>query len=594
MEEASLNGGGGTVSSDGLRVTSSLGGASPGGVVRGDRYVLYSGVPLPLAGGKAIFVVHEPEDEGGPLQAGDDYTVSARVVSNVAPLEEATLHYRTGADSAPTEVEMTKEGNSFQATIPGEAIGGTGILYYFVATNAEGSSAREPESGFHSLPVTLDEPGLKKSDGITGGTTESAYRLVSMPLILEDPRPESVLGDDIEYLSSVGAYDPTEARFFEPLDTHVSEFPRTADFEIGKSFWLIVREGVEEIDSGAGTVPALDEPVEIDLNEGWNFIGTPFSVEVPVSNVKTSGGTSVELRRYDSDGYNTPDNPVQQMEPFEGYALYVEDEETLVVEPPSSSGETRSNSTVKSPAYPWHLRVRATSPLGRDVDNVAAVHPEAREGLDAEDWREPPTFFGGLSVDFDPPEGASSDHGLSADVRPEPARGATWTLNVEADTASPLNLAVEGVETVPSHFEVRLLDTTTKSRWNLREISEAQVDLLGSDPERSLQLMVGTQEYVTENLESQQAFSEEYVLEPPVPNPSTGPVAIRFGLPAEETVSLAVYNVLGQKVAQLREGVSMESGYHTITWDGKVGSGVYFVRLEAGSFRSSQKLVRVR
>ncbi len=594
VEEATLNGGGGTVTANGLEVTSSFGGASPVGTARSEQYVLYSGIPSPFPGRRPIVVVHEPDEEGEPLEAGSEYTVTARIVSNVAPLEEATLFYRTGADSAATEVEMTETDEGFTATIPAEAIGASGIAYYFVATNERGSTVREPSSGIYSLPVALDGSGIRKSDGLPGGTTQADYRLLSMPLVLEDPRPQAVLGDDIEVLSSESAYDPSEARFFEPINTGVSEFPRTSDFEIGKAFWLIVREGVEEISTGPGTVMALDEPVEIDLIQGWNFIGTPFTAEVPVSNVYTEGETSVELRSYDSEGYNTPEDPVQSMQPFEGYALYTEEEETLIIEPPEGDDASSTQSKSTSSPFSWRLRVRATSSIGKDLDNVAAVQSGASEGWGSEDWAEPPALFGRLRVAFDPPEEAPEGLGLSADVRPELVRGATWPLTIRADTSGPVNLAVEGVEQVPSNFEVRLLDTRTKMRWDLREKSDVHLDLLADKPERSFQLLVGTEEYVAEHLKEQEAFAEDYVLEPPSPNPSTGPVAIRFGLPAEETVSLSLYNILGQKVAQLRDGVSMEAGYHTITWDGRVGSGVYFIRLEAGSFQSAQKMVRMR
>jgi hypothetical protein len=43
-----------------------------------------------------------------------------------------------------------------------------------------------------------------------------------------------------------------------------------------------------------------------------------------------------------------------------------------------------------------------------------------------------------------------------------------------------------------------------------------------------------------------------------------------------------VYNVLGQEVAVLADGV-VEAGYHTVEFDGTPhASGVYFVRLQPG------------
>ena len=64
-------------------------------------------------------------------------------------------------------------------------------------------------------------------------------------------------------------------------------------------------------------------------------------------------------------------------------------------------------------------------------------------------------------------------------------------------------------------------------------------------------------------------------------------------------MSLAVFNLQGQKVATLRDG-ALEAGYHAVQWMGKddagrpVSSGVYFVELEAGSFRSTQKMTLLR
>ncbi len=595
VEEATLNGGGGTVTSDRLRITSSIGGPSPVGTVQSDRYVLYSGVPSPLAGRLAILVIHEPSAEGGAVEAGQDHTVTARIVTNEASLEEATMYYRSGQDTAATEVSMTADGNDFTATIPGTVIGETGFTYYFVASDAEGTTARAPRSGVYSLPVSLEDPGVQKSDGQSGGTTQSAYRLRSMPIVPEEPSPESVLGDDIPSLSSASAYEPSEARLFEPINSRVSEFPRTGDFELGKAFWLIVRDDVDVIDSGAGTVQALDDPIDIDLQQGWNFVGTPFTMPVPIANVHTDGGSSVVLRRYDSEGYNTPDDPVQVMQPFEGYAVYVEEATTLTVEPPISDSEaTQQKSLRQSSQYPWRLRVHATNSNGRDTDNVAAVHPDASNKWDAKDWAEPPALFGGLKVAFDAPQGASNDLGLSADVRPELTDGATWPLTVKADAAGPVQLTVDGVEQVPPRFKVWLLDSKTKTQWNLRKRAQARLDFLGDNAERTLRLLVGTEAYIQSTLDAHDAVPQEYVLEPPSPNPSSGPVAVRFGLPTEESVSIAVYNILGQKVAQIRDGETMEPGYHTLTWDERVGSGMYFVRLEAGSFRTVEKMVRVR
>jgi hypothetical protein len=90
-----------------------------------------------------------------------------------------------------------------------------------------------------------------------------------------------------------------------------------------------------------------------------------------------------------------------------------------------------------------------------------------------------------------------------------------------------------------------------------------------------------------------------FALGPAVPNPSKGNVGISYDLPVETPVSLKVYNLSGQLVRTLVSGKE-KAGYKHVSWDGRsengtrTASGVYFYRLEAGSFAATKKLVVVR
>lgn len=78
------------------------------------------------------------------------------------------------------------------------------------------------------------------------------------------------------------------------------------------------------------------------------------------------------------------------------------------------------------------------------------------------------------------------------------------------------------------------------------------------------------------------------------PNPFNPSTTIRYGLPQRSCVTLAVYTTLGQQVAQLVSG-EVEEGYHDVRFDASgLPSGVYFYRLQAGSYVESKKLLLVR
>jgi len=95
------------------------------------------------------------------------------------------------------------------------------------------------------------------------------------------------------------------------------------------------------------------------------------------------------------------------------------------------------------------------------------------------------------------------------------------------------------------------------------------------------------------------AVPVRFALGPAVPNPSGGNVGISYALPQEAVVSLKVFNLSGQLVRTLVSGKE-KAGYKHVSWDGrsengsKAASGVYFYRMEAGSFTATQKMVVVR
>jgi hypothetical protein len=78
------------------------------------------------------------------------------------------------------------------------------------------------------------------------------------------------------------------------------------------------------------------------------------------------------------------------------------------------------------------------------------------------------------------------------------------------------------------------------------------------------------------------------------PNPFNPTTSISFCLPSKLFVSLKVFNVLGKEVATL-VSKEMPAGSYTNQWNGaNLSSGVYFYRLQAGSFTQTKKLVLLR
>jgi hypothetical protein len=76
-------------------------------------------------------------------------------------------------------------------------------------------------------------------------------------------------------------------------------------------------------------------------------------------------------------------------------------------------------------------------------------------------------------------------------------------------------------------------------------------------------------------------FPVTYSLEQNYPNPFNPTTLINFNLRVDSKVSLNVFNVLGQKVAQVVNG-SLTAGNHQYNFDAsRLSSGIYLYRLDA-------------
>jgi type IX secretion system substrate protein len=65
--------------------------------------------------------------------------------------------------------------------------------------------------------------------------------------------------------------------------------------------------------------------------------------------------------------------------------------------------------------------------------------------------------------------------------------------------------------------------------------------------------------------------------------------------PAAATVSLKIYNLLGQEVAKVLDGEPFEAGRQSIIFDAnRLPSGIYFYQLHTGSFSDVKKMVLMR
>jgi uncharacterized delta-60 repeat protein len=83
-------------------------------------------------------------------------------------------------------------------------------------------------------------------------------------------------------------------------------------------------------------------------------------------------------------------------------------------------------------------------------------------------------------------------------------------------------------------------------------------------------------------------------LEQNYPNPFNPTTQIEYALPTNENISIEVYNLLGQKVTTLFQGLQ-KAGTHKVLFDGSgLTSGVYFYRLQIKDFSQTKKFLLLK
>ena len=85
-----------------------------------------------------------------------------------------------------------------------------------------------------------------------------------------------------------------------------------------------------------------------------------------------------------------------------------------------------------------------------------------------------------------------------------------------------------------------------------------------------------------------------YSLSQNYPNPFNPSTTIRYGLPTSSRVSLRIYNILGQQVADL-VSAEQSAGWYETQWNATVPSGLYFCRIDAVStFDPNQRFTQLK
>ena len=147
-------------------------------------------------------------------------------------------------------------------------------------------------------------------------------------------------------------------------------------------------------------------------------------------------------------------------------------------------------------------------------------------------------------------------------------------------------------------FDICVMDNDGKNGADLGANREGQIswspfnnDNGWSDPSKLMYTWLGETDVVGIQDKS---VPYTYELSQNYPNPFNPTTQIRYSVAQMGTVSLRIFDVLGRQVAEL-VNKQQDAGNYTVNFDAsRYASGVYFYRLESGSFTSVKKMLLVK
>ena len=101
------------------------------------------------------------------------------------------------------------------------------------------------------------------------------------------------------------------------------------------------------------------------------------------------------------------------------------------------------------------------------------------------------------------------------------------------------------------------------------------------------EIITGVEE-IKNNMPTSYSLSQNY------PNPFNPSTTINFSVPKSSIVTIKIYDILGSEVKTLVSEEKAAGNYNVQFDDSGLPSGVYFYRMQAGSFAETKKLILMK
>jgi len=414
------------------------------------------------------------------------------------------------------------------------------------------------------------------------GIESERWRMMSWPGVLDD--------------NALATSSLDKGYVFYDWDISTDKWTKPETIEPGKAYWFkhkYTNNASFSNSKSAGTaVPLVDH--EIELNQGWNIIGSPFSFPVEVQYDTTEISKLYLFGKDSKDGWQ---DPQESMSPWAGYAVHAKTGgQSIILNPfPATNEQDAARMIAKND---WSINLHVDGEYFFDHSNVIGRLDNATDYEDGYDVPSLPNLdhFIKLSMDLN----NNSNFNFSSDIRSIDEFNGVWNLRLNGKGhLNPVTVSADVNSSLPEGLVIQVVDIPNRMVYDQFLVNGISInDKLTEGYD--MKLVAGDQQYVEETvLKILSEIPEEFSLSQNYPNPFNPLTKIDFSLPKTGRVVITIYNLLGQEVTTLINE-RLDYGYHTVTWQGTdrmgrpVGSGVYFSELKAAGIRKTRKMLLLK
>ncbi len=585
---------------------------------------------------------------------GDDVVVTATLDGSFSTGQSVYLRYTDDNYSSSTIVEMSGSGTTYTATIPGSTNqSGTSISYYLF-TSGEGLTISGSDADFFTINLNNNSGSNYSYNVVTAElsvTGSEGWRILSSPT--SDNSYDDLLGglwtqgiatgaDATNGTANVQAYDGSSFSAVSDLTATMSAGVGFITYVYSDDDYDGNAEGFPKTLSLAGTENSGDvKPTISSGNLEWSLVGNPFA-----STIDADGFTFTDMFStvyvYDHS-YGTPgvgDSEASGsagsyrvwngaagsltnglIAPFQGF--WVQNTTTILAAAELTIPETSKTSggtfykAVKTPVVELkveqdgrystaYFSFTADGELAKDSRDALKLLP-----LDHKDYVSISSLVDGVEMDINNlPAQLDEEVEVALNIKSFDAVESGW-----AEKAGEFMISWPQFENIPENWKVTLTDHETGQTIDLRteesysfQVTEVSENIIEKSAFSMLSPVSVTKQkgayndrfvitikpnFSTVDIE-ENSSPEEFTLSQNYPNPFNPSTNIRYSVAEAGDVTLSVFNLMGQKVAEL-VNENKAAGTYSVSWNASgMASGMYYYRLASAGQTLTRKMTLIK